>query len=224
MKKVFFIAFVLLCQLSIAQDVTQKLGDFRAVRVFDQIEVLIVKSNENRIEIKGSRAQDVEVVQKSDELKIRMKFTKLLQGEDVSVTLYCNKDLERVEASEGAYVSSEDTFKAVAFEINAKEAAHIKLNLQAGRLKSKVSSGAEVIVNGKADNHTAKVNSGGSLKAQELVTTQTEINISAGGEASVYATEFADAKTTAGGTINIYGNPEQVNKKTVIGGNINIIK
>lgn len=220
MKKLI-VALLLFSGSLFAQE-TRNLGDFSTVKVFDQIHVLMVKSNENKIVISGHDSQDVEVVNKKDEVKIRMKFSKLLQGDDISVTLYY-KYVDQVEASEGAYVSSEDNFKAVAFELNAKEGAQIKLNLDVDKLKSKIKSGAILTINGRASNHDVSINSGGILNSKDLNTAQTSVSITAGGEADVFATDFVDAKTTGGGDIDIYGDPKQVNKTNNIGGNINVM-
>ncbi|WP_417355990.1 head GIN domain-containing protein [Flavobacterium sp.] len=220
MKKL--IAALLLFSGSLLAQETRNLGDFSTVKVFDQIHVLMVKSNENKIVISGHDSQDVEVVNKNDQVKIRMKFSKLLQGDDISVTLYY-KYVDQVEASEGSYVSSEDTFKAVAFELNAKEGAEIKLNLDVDKLKSKIKSGGILTINGKASNHDVTINSGGILNSRDLTTAQTSVSITAGGEADIFATDFVDAKTTAGGDIDIYGEPKQVNKTNNVGGNINVM-
>lgn len=220
MRKLLLIALLSFGQLLLAQ-VTRSLGDFSTVRVFDRINVTLVKSSENKIVINGSRAEDVEVVTKNNELKIRMKLTKLLKGEDIDATLYY-KAVDQVEASEGSFVSSADTFKMTAFDVNVKEGARIKLALDVQKLKSKANSGGLLELSGKAANHTSALTSGAALKAKSLVTSQTDITISAGGEAEVYATDFVDAKTRAGGDIDIYGNPKQVNKKTAVGGTIEV--
>jgi hypothetical protein len=224
MKKIILVAVVVLAQMVSAQDIKKSLGDFTSVKAFDQIDVLLVKSSENKIEIKGSRAADVEVVTKNDDLKIRMKLTKLLQGEDISITVYYKGNITSIEASEGARIASQDTFKAIAFEVSAKEGAEIKINLDVQKLKSKANSGGILNLNGTAGNHDVTITSGGILKGRELVTKQTAITINAGGEADINASEFVDAKTRAGGDINIYGNPTQVDQKTMAGGRIEVMK
>ena len=152
-----------------------------------------------------------------------MKLTKILQGENIDATVYY-KSVDVVEASEGAYVGSSDTFKSTAFEVNAKEGSTIKLNFEVQKLKSKAASGGILDLTGSADNHAATVTSGGILKAKSLETKQTTVGITAGGEADVYASDFVDAKTTAGGTIDVLGSPKQVNQKTAAGGKINVVK
>ena len=62
--------------------------------------------------------------------------------------------------------------------------------------------------------------SGGILKAKDLETSQTSINVSAGGNAEIHASTLVDAKVKAGGSIYIYGSPRQINKETLFGGTI----
>lgn len=219
MKKILIVAFVVMSQLLTAQEVSKNLGDFTSVSVFDQINVTLVKANENRIVVKGSRAEDVEIVTKNNELKVRMKLTKLLQGEDVSATIYY-KSINKIEASEGSYVGSSDTFKVNNFDINVKEGANVKLNVDAKTASTKAQSGGIVELTGSAGNHDIIITSGGIVKARSFETKTTNVTINAGGEADVNASQLVDAKTRAGGTIDIYGNPKQVNKKTALGGTI----
>jgi len=222
MKKIVLVAFLMLSQMNFAQDKTVSLGDFDEVKVFDRISVMLVQGKENKIEITGNKKDDVEIVNKNGELKVRMRLGKLLKGDDISATIYFTKEIHVVEASEGSYVSSEATFNAIDFLASAKEGAEVKLNLDVKKLKVKAYSGGIVNVKGKATNQDIIVNSGGIVKAKDLATSQTSVAVNAGGEADVNASDLVDAKTRAGGNITVYGNPKQVNKKNVIGGNITI--
>jgi hypothetical protein len=101
----------MLSQLNFAQEkITKNLGDFDQVKVFDRISLQLVPANENKIEITGDRREDVEIVNKNGELKVRMKLKKLLKGEDITAILYYKNEIETIEASEGSYVSSEKNF------------------------------------------------------------------------------------------------------------------
>ena len=222
MKKIILVAFLMLSQMNFAQNKTVSLGDFDQVKVLDRISALLVQGTENKIEITGNKKDDVETVNKNGELKVRMKFGKLLTGDDISVTIYFKNQINSVEASEGSYVSSEATFKAIDFLASAKEGAQVKLNLDVKKLKIKAYSGGILDLKGKATNQEIVINSGGILKAKDLITSQTTVAVNAGGEAEINASDLVDAKTRAGGNIHVYGSPKQVNKKNVIGGNITI--
>jgi hypothetical protein len=197
----------------------KNVGDFSKVTSFDQIDVFLIKSNENKVIIDGKEANEVELVNKNGELKIRMPLTKLMSGDNISVTVYF-KNIDAVEANEGSRIACGDTIEATIFDIIAKEGSEIKLLLDVEKLKSKVSDGSTVSLEGKASTQDVLVNSGGIYEADKLLTSQTTITANAGGQADVFATNLVDAKVRAGGEITIYGKPKQINQKVIAGGTI----
>lgn len=218
MKKGIALVFILLTQIVAAQ-VTRDLGDFDEVKVFDKLNVKLIASTENKISISGNRENEVEVVTKNGELKLRMPFPQLLAGEDISIELYY-KNIESIEASEGSRVTSDELFKQTQININAKSGAEISLILDVAKASIRAVSGGIIKLSGTAINQDVTIASGGILNAEELHTSQTTVTVSAGGSADVYATLLVDAKVNAGGSIVIYGKPKHINQKTVIGGTI----
>lgn len=218
MKRVAIIAFVFLSQITIAQ-VTRNLGDFDEVKVFDKINVKLIPSTENKIEIKGSRAEEMQTVNKNGELKIRMPFPKLLSGDDIVVKLYF-KRIESISVSEGSYVSSEIDFKQTSLELNATSGGEIDVEIDVEKVSIKANAGGILSISGKATNQNVTITSGGILNAKDLETAQTSISVSAGGQSEIRASTLVDAKVKAGGSIFIYGKPKQINKDVFIGGTI----
>lgn len=218
MKKILIGVAILFVQMSFGQ-VTKSLGDFDKVKVFDKLSVTLIEGSENKIVIKGSRESEVEVVNKNGELKLRMPFPKLMSGNDMSIQLYY-KRIEAIDVSEGSIVTSKETFKQTTIDLNSKEGGEINVILDVDNAKVRAVSGGIIKVSGKATNQVANLGSGGFLRARTLKTSQTTINVSAGGNAEIYATTLVDAKVSAGGYIYIYGKPKQINQKTVLGGKI----
>lgn len=218
MKK---IVLVLLLVSSVAfSQVEKKLGEFTKVTTFDQIDLQLIKSTENKIIIKGSGANDVEVVNKNGELKIRMPFTKLLQGDNISVTLFYT-NLEALEANEGSRIASNEAIISHGFEIIIKEGAQIKLNsVEFVNLNARLGNGSILELKGTSRFADILVNAGGIYDARDLITLKTTITANAGGEAKINALDYVDAKVRAGGNILIYGNPKEINQKVVAGGSI----
>ncbi len=205
---------------SIAFSQSEKsVGDFNKVTSFDQIEVLLIPSNENRVVINGSGSENVEIVNKNGELKIRMPLTKILSGDNITATVYY-KNIDAVEANEGSRISSEAIFKATTFDIKAKEGSQIKIKIKVDRLTARIGNGSTVTVSGIAKNQEVLINSGGIYEAEKLQTNQTIITANAGGDADVYATDLVEAKVRAGGDIRIFGKPKQINQKIIAGGTI----
>ena len=218
MKKVMLILLAFVVQTTSAQ-LTKDLGEFSTIKIYDRLTVSLISSSENKIVITGDREGEVEVVNNNGELKLRMPFPKLLSGEDISIKLYF-KNIESIAASEGSYVSSKANFKQTIMDLNAREGAAIKIDLDVEKVNVKAVTGGIIELSGKALNQDVTLMTGGILKSKELHTSQTTISVSAGGNAEIYATTLVDAKVRAGGSIYIYGSPKQINKETLFGGTI----
>jgi hypothetical protein len=218
MKKIMILALAFVTQVTFAQ-VTKNLGDFDEIKVYDKLNVKLISSSENKAIVTGDREDEVEFVNNNGELKIRMPFPKLLSGTDISIKLYYKK-IESITASEGSYVSSEDVFKQTIMDLNSREGAEINLGLDVQKVNVKAVTGGKVKLSGKAVNQDVVIMSGGVLESRDLHSSQTTINVSAGGNAEIHASTLVDAKVKAGGFIYIYGNPKQINKETILGGKI----
>lgn len=219
MKKIAL--FLLMATGFVSAQVTRNLGDFDQLKVFDRIEVTLVPSTENRIELRGARSSDVEFVTKNNLLKIRMHATSTLGGEDVKATLYY-KSINDVDASEGATITSDAVIKSPYMTVVAKEGAQIELNLESKKVKVKSVTGAHVTLAGTAEELGATIGTGGILDAKSLNVIDADLSVNAGGEIDVTASDDVNADVKAGGNIRIFGSPRHVNKKTSLGGTIEV--
>ncbi len=222
MKKIFLITFIFLYTLVNSQ-ITKNVGEFNKVTSFDKIDVLLVKSNKNQIIIKGSNAEEVELINKNGELKIRMPLSKSFSGDNISATVFYS-DIDAVEANEESRIASEDFIESIDFMIITKEGGEVNLKLNAEKLNARASSGGIIILEGTAKNQDIVLNSGGIYKASTLESDQITIAVNAGGKAEINAKDLVEAKVRAGGKIIIYGKPKQINQKTFLGGTIEEIK
>jgi hypothetical protein len=218
MKKIIVIFSLFVSVFGFSQ-VDKKLGEFDKVSVFDRISVQLIPSDENRIEISGSRAEDVELINNNGNLKIRMALRKLLEGEDVSAKLYF-KQIDEIDASEGSYIICDAALKQTSLSVNAKEGAEIRLTLDVKKANLRAVTGGVLKIKGSATNNDVSIGTGGVLQAMDLETVQTTIKITTGGEADIRASELVDAKVRAGGNITILGSPKQINQKITLGGSI----
>ncbi|MDN3678451.1 head GIN domain-containing protein [Flavobacterium paronense] len=217
MKKLVF-SLLVFSSIVFAQE-TKNVGDFTKVTSFDRIDVFLVPSDENSVQLEGKGADEVELVNKNGELKIRMPLTKLLDGDNISVTVNFKK-ITAVEANEGSRIACGDKISSVVFDVIAKEGSEVKLILDVEKLNVRTANGSKVSLEGNADIQDVLVNSGGIYEAEKLESQITTVSCNAGGEAAIFATNIVDAKVRAGGDITIYGKPKQINKKIIAGGTI----
>lgn len=218
MKKIILIVFVFITQLNYSQT-TINLEDFDALKVFDQLNVTLIPSTENKVVVTGKNESSFEAVNKNGVLKLRMAITKILSGADTKVTLYF-KNIKSIDANEGSIVSCKAIFKQTTMELSVQEGAMIEVELDVDNTSAKLYSGGIINVAGKAVTQKTAITSGGILNGKHLETSQTTVSVSAGGSADVNASTLVDAKVNAGGTITIYGKPKQIKQQAFAGGTI----
>ena len=225
MKKYFSLIVILLITYGgLAQrEIVKELEPFTEIKAFDRIKTVLIKSNENKIVITGEDQDDAEISIKNGLLKIKMEFENQIDGGDVTAKVYYMQSLTLIDANEGAVITSEDTFSDPDMNVAAQEGGKITLNIDTDNIYVKSTSGAAVTLKGKAKVQEAIANAGGKIHNKELLTTETKVQVFAGGSANVHATEKMAAKVKAGGSIFIYGNPKDLKRDKVFGGKIKLM-
>jgi len=218
--KTVILAFLCITGLLQAQGKIEKnLGDFHELKVYDLIEVKLVKSNDNKISISGKNASDVVIVNKNGVLKIRMNLEESFDGNKTHITLHY-KIIDVIDANEGAYIYADDSIKAFDLELKAQEGGLIKVPIETSFLDVKSTTGGNIEANGSAKKQKVSLNTGGIYQGEHVKTEQTEVTVVAAGEAYVNASKLVNVKIRVGGDVYIYGNPEKVNENKALGGRI----
>lgn len=201
---------------------THNPGDFDKVKVYDRISAELIPSSTTKVEIDGTRSDDVEVINRNGELKVRMRTTQLLKGEEITAKIYY-VNLEDIQVSEGASIGSSSAVKSYDVKLEVKSGGSINLQVDATEFNATVSTGGSVKVVGKAANGKLSVSTGGAIDAKELRLDRAEAVVKAGGNIAVNAKDKLTARVTTGGSIEVHGKPTKVDKKVTLGGSINIL-
>ena len=200
-------------------------GNFTKITSFDQIDVLLIKTEGTpKVVLNGSGSEDVEIIEKNFELKIRMPLLKLLKGDNVTATVYYTTPIAQFEANEGSRIASSDEFLGKSLRMIAKEGSEIKLKIITDKLNIRATNGSSISLSGRAKNQEIVLNTAGNYEGSKLNTMQTTISSNTGGNATVNASDFVTATIFAGGTIFIHGNPKKTTQKITAGGKIEEVK
>ena len=220
MKKALFILFLLLNTFLFSQTpITRTLGEFKEIKVYDLINVDLIKSTENKITISGKFAEDVNVIQKNNILKIRMKLKKMLNGAQTNVKVYYT-DLDIIDANQGAVITSNDLIKQYELILKAQEGAYISVNAETKRTEIKSVTGSTIITSGTTSKQDIKIATGGVYKGSSFSAENTELSIKTGGKANVRTSNVLEVKIFSGGDVYIYGTPKQLKQRKIFGGRI----
>jgi len=223
MKKILYIAIFLISIGAIAQkEIVKEIGGFHTLKVFDLIEVNLIKSNTNQVVIKGQDVGDVKVLNENGKLKIRMVLDNRFNGEQTFVEVHYT-DINVIDANEGSIIVSNELIKQNTIELKAQEGARIRVGLDVNHSKIKSTSGAVITASGTSKSQEINLTAGGVFEGRELNTLDATIKITAAGEAEVNVSNQVDVSVIAGGDVYIYGDPETVNKKTFAGGRVKVM-
>jgi hypothetical protein len=223
MKRIIYICALVFSFNALAQSViTKNLGDFTTLKVYNGIEVELIKSNEHKLEITGEKSEIVKIKNVNNTLKLALPFSLKPENNSadgqVLIKLYYNKDIAIIDANEGSTITGKDIIQDK-LEVNTQERAFINLVIKVKYLEVRASSGGIIKLSGDTKNQNVDVDlygiyNGFSLKSE----VSSIVKAGTGAKAEILAGEILNAKVSFGGSIFYKGNPEVLKDKKVIGG------
>ncbi|MEL6916885.1 MAG: head GIN domain-containing protein [Bacteroidota bacterium] len=222
MKKLLLFVILLLGCYTMAQEekITQELQKFTQIKGFDGLSINLIKSDANRAVITGANTKKVAIVNNGGVLKLRMQIDKIFSGYRTFIDLYYTETLVVIDVNEDARISSEEILVQEVLELKSQEGGELDINAEVEQLLIKSVTGGVINASGSADVQDVNINTGGVYKGKELKTKFCTINVNAGSNAEIYATDYVKASVKAGGEVLVYGDPAKMDEKTVFGGKI----
>ena len=199
---------------------TVKISPFLGVKLYSGIHVKLIPSDENKMVISGENIETVVFTLKKDVLKIKHSIDQLLNPSNTYIELYFTENLDLIHSYQGSTIESTAAIETTSISIKAHEGSKQTLALFAEKIKSNINSGATLSIKGKTTSHDLSILGGGISEAENLISEQTKVKVTAGGVAYIHATELLEASVSVGGTVRIYGQPTKLIKKKLIGGTI----
>ena len=130
--------------------------------------------------------------------------------------------LEAAEASSGADV---EIAPFSASELRLESSSGADLNAQDVTVESirlEASSGAGLSVEGTCGSVDAGASSGATVDARALVCRDAKLEVSSGASLRAHATQSVMAEASSGGSVDVVGNPSNVEREESSGGHITI--
>lgn len=224
MKAHFLYLCLFIVSFVTAQDRVETIdGRFNKIKIANKLDVeLIPHADENKIEISGYDADKVIIKLNQGELVVKLPIDEVFSESNTKVKIYA-KDFTSLNLNNGADVEITSLIKQKEISLEVSEGSFLSANLEVTTARLKAVSGAEMHLYGEAENQYITVKTGGICIGKSFEVENTDVKVSYGGTAEVFASQSCKAKTTAGGTIEIYGNPRSVDQKTKLGGTIDVI-
>ena len=202
--------------------IDRNLGDFSKVAVYDGINLELIKSDENKVEITGKNTNFVVVKNKNGDLKIRLNLERRFSGDKTKVSLFY-KTLYNIISHEGSNVFSKDTIKQADLNVKANTGSTLNFIVALNTLNTTSATGSTVNLSGNAEYHDCSSSTGAEIDAEKLTTTETYATCTTGGLIEVSATKELEANSKLGGIINVYEKTDKIVESISLGGVVNYI-
>jgi hypothetical protein len=186
----------------------RSLPDFNKIDISGDLTVILNQDNEKLIEIQADSniLKDIKTSVKNDVLKITGKSKK----SPVKIFVTC-KDINSIKVSSVSTIKGESEIKADKLEIQSSGATDITLNLNVKELFTDISGASNVALSGTAYVHNAEISGASELKAYDLLTQKTFIDVNGAGSAQIDAKEKVEGKISGAGNISYKEEPKEKN-------------
>jgi hypothetical protein len=189
--------------------------------VAEGIDVYLKKGDKEsaKVEVTNVPLGDVLTEVSGSYLKVHMKDGHYRGKYSVKVYVTYVK-LEKLSASSGGNIFSEEVIKSNSLDIHASSAGTIEIGAEADRIEVSASSAGQVEIQGKAGSLNADVSSGGQIDAYDLEAKKVSAEASSGGSAKVNVIDDIMANASSGGTVRYRGDPSKSMTNSSSGGSV----
>lgn len=223
-SKLYCIIFLFTSLNLFSQSQTYQINqNFNRIKITNKIKAeVILNDSENKVVVNGIGAEDLKISVNNGELKLSLPIDELFSRSNTRIKLYVTDFIE-LKLNNGAEVEINNKLKQDNLTLDLSEGSFLSAELDLKSLNLKSITGSEAQIRGKTDEQFITIKTGGIVEAQYFESQTTDVSVSYGGSAEVYASQKIKAKVTAGGNIKVFGNPSSVNQKTRFGGQIQLV-
>jgi len=211
------VVLLLLSSITVYSQEERKLPHFDKVRVTNQIKVFMVQGGveQARVNARGIDLSEVITDVNGKTLEITLK-----RGvyKDISVEVWVTyRELRDVFVTASGSVVIESELAGDKVILSSFTGSQLDANVNLRTADIRLDKGANINLKGKVGTFEARVSSGATLSAFDLVADSVYLNINTRGMAKVTANAFIDANVRTGGTLTYMGNPKVRQIKSGLG-------
>ena len=222
MKKIIYIlALVVLPNLLSAQT-ERKIGDFQKLSVYDGINVELIKSDTNRVEINGKNTAYIVVKNKNGDLKIRLSVERRFSGNRTKVSVFY-KSLYSIISHEGANIFSKDTINQADLNLKANSGSRQNMIVKLNTLQATATAGAKINIKGLAKYQELSATTGAEIMVSKVENVEANVVSTTGALIDVSTTKDLKVNSKIGGIINVHTKTDKITEKISVGGAVNYL-
>ncbi|KIO76896.1 hypothetical protein TH53_12415 [Pedobacter lusitanus] len=187
---------------------TISLNNVSGVNVHAGIDLFITQGNSESAKIVANNdlINEVVVENSGGDVKVSWKEDTNSRWKNKSAKVYITyKKLNRIAASSGSNLKTENTLKTDALDIKVSSGANLTASISCKDLQVKTSSGANANLNGTTANMDVKSSSGSTVKAFDVTSDYANATASSGADIKINVAKGLETTSSSGGSIRYKG-------------------
>ena len=193
---------------------------FTAIKATEGLNVYLTQGNSESITVEADENLHELIITEVIDGVLKIHTTENIGKSTAKKVMVSFKDISAITSTSGSDVYSTNTISANHLKLKSTSGSDMKLDVNTSILECKSTSGSDLKLSGKTEKLIAEATSGSDIKASNLMAESSQVKATSGADISVNTSKELTAKATSGGDIRYYGNPEKVNKKGGVSGNI----
>ena len=203
------------------QNQIKKIDSYNKIEVFGNIDVEMKQGNKESIKIKTYKVDNEKVTFKVVDKTLKIRLKSKLFDEDVKVKAYITyKEILKIRSDAGAEIKVIDRIVGDRLTVETANGGRALLKVRIEILELKLFQGSHIDISGACLKQNSFVNTGSVLSATNLECDEVIIKMNTRAKAEIVANKRIDAKVSTYSMLSFFGNPENENLKTTIGGEI----
>jgi len=212
--------FIASINLNAQNKVVREVAPFDQVKISDDLKVVFIKADKERITIVANGIGYDKIVTKSSgrQLKVSVK-TGIYKNSDVKIEIEYVK-LRSIEASNKADVIIQEVLTGDELKLKSTGSAVIHVEVDVSAVKASLSNGGRIEISGKADLQEVDANLGSKYNAYEFETENGYVKSNTNSDVVVWVKNRLEASAGSKAILKYKGKPVEVKSSTSLGGKI----
>ena len=222
MKKIIYILALAIIPSLLNAQTEMKKGDFQKLSVYDGINVELIKSETNKVEITGKNTAYIVVKNKNGDLKIRLSVEKRFSGNRTKVSVFY-KSLYSIISHEGANIFSKDTLNQADLNLKANSGSRQNMIVKLNTLQATATAGAKINIKGLVKYQELSATTGAEIMVSKVENEEANVVSTTGALIDVSTTKDLKVNSKIGGIINVHTKTDKITEKISVGGAVNYL-